>query len=222
MQHNTLAAPPRIESLLYEYRCLLREGNHTNRIDEIETILGATHLPAYRMASSAARSLEERLEHHTAHQTFTIAWSGPWDLSDPIIRTQASGLYLLYGKRRYERRARVQYCGITEQYYIDRFRNQYYLDEITRDLAIWLGQITGVHTPERAQLLRAEHLIIHALQLPLNIQGTALLPPPTTVLSLWYDQIGRPRAAPYPDMPCVMSWDGAVWRNGHLAEWVDE
>lgn len=114
----------------------------------------------------------------------TVCWRGPYSYQE-IDDQSGYGLYLFTGKCKYQRVARVQYCGITEQLYLKRFQSHHIIDDIERDLQIWLGQIIVPRRPARSTLLHAEWAVIYTLQPPLNTQCRWRPPEAITILSTW-------------------------------------
>jgi hypothetical protein len=153
-------------------------------------------------------------------QMYTIAWSGPFTQADVAVTQNAWGLYFFRGKCKRQRFSNLQYCGITQQYYHDRFRKHRILPKIRRDLEIWLGQPVSPQRVSWSQLIQAEHMIIHALQPPCNTRCRITEPPPTTIISQWYNRYGQRQVYPHNDFPSVMLWDGEIWQKGDLESWT--
>lgn len=97
------------------------------------------------------------------HLTIKINWVGPYTPEDVATLDDGNGLYLFTGKRKGQRsESHIQYFGITELAYRDRFKQHHKLPTINRDLGIWLGKVdyhhhfalvqarwTGPHQPEK-------------------------------------------------------------------------
>jgi hypothetical protein len=214
-----LTVQQQIESLTYEYTCLRTTPMYAERRAEVRAQLAALGQPLDLLLELDAPQLPTYRHSRSSAHMFTIAWAGPFTRQDFTITENAWGLYFFRGKCKGQRSSRIQYCGITEQYYRDRFRNHHRLYDVTRDLEIWLGRIVSPGRLSRSHLEQAEHMIIHALQLPLNEQCKATEPPPTTIISQWYNRSGQRQANPHDDFPSIMMWDGDVWEKGSLERW---
>ncbi|MGL5237809.1 MAG: hypothetical protein ACRC8O_07270, partial [Plesiomonas shigelloides] len=76
------------------------------------------------------------------HTTVIIEWKGPYSYEE--IETQSElcdGIYLATGKLKYEREATIQYCGITEGSFINRFKRHHKVGEINREQEFWIGKV---------------------------------------------------------------------------------
>lgn len=157
-------------------------------------------------------------------QIIQISWKGPFTLDEIECSDFNNGLYLLAGKRLYEREKTIQYCGITEGFYKNRFKKHHKLIEITRELEIWIGSISFPTNSTRTHLEIAEKIIIYFWQPELNERKRFSLPRPTTVISNWYKKNGDPRFNQkniYSNLSDVLSWDGDYWRIGNLKLYED-
>lgn len=154
--------------------------------------------------------------------TINIHWYGPFSKEDIPRLDEGNGLYMLTGKRRYQKSdSEIQYFGITETSYRARFRNHPALEKINRDLNIWLGEIAYPADHGRDHLETAESILIYFWQPELNIRKKFRCPTlPTTLVSHWYAADRRPRLRQqriYKQLPDVICWDGAYWRTGNLS-----
>ena len=159
------------------------------------------------------------------HLTIIIHWKGPYTLDEIEEVGGGKGLYLLTGKRKYNRENKIQYCGITASSYKKRFRDHHKLKRINRDLKIWLGEIVYPERGTRKVLEEAERIIIYFWQPALNERKKVSLPNPTSVISHWFKRDGSPRInqlSIYKDLHDVLCWDGDYWRSGNLAVWRKE
>jgi hypothetical protein len=213
----TLTLQDQIASLTYQYRCLRDSPSHSEQLAEVRRKLAALEQPVDPLLEPGSPQLPKYRELY--RRTFTIVWSGPFTLDDTAVLRTSWGLYFFRGQCKQQHYSRLQYCGITEQYYSERFSNHYQLSLIRRDLEIWLGQIVSPQGMSRKQMIQAEHMIIHALQSPLNRQRRNTEPQPTTIISHWYNRYGQRQPYPYADFPTVMAWDGEVWQKGDLQVW---
>lgn len=152
-------------------------------------------------------------------QTIIIHWKGPFYGPDDI--EDAFGLYLVAGKRKYGREDSIQYCGITERNFRDRFRDAgHKINQIHRELRIWVGHVAFPQEVGREQLEAAEKMIVYHQQPHLNTRKKESLPTPTTVISHWFKQDGAARYRQhgvYRGLHDVLSWDGEHWRTGNLS-----
>lgn len=152
-------------------------------------------------------------------------WQGPYSLEEACESGLGNGLYLLTGKRRYERNEQIQYCGITEGLYRNRFRQHHKAFEITREQKIWLGSVAYPVEHTRTHLETAESIIVYFWQPNLNERKKFRPPRPTALISHWFKPDGSPRynqMSIYADLHDVLCWDGELWRSGNLRVWPDE
>lgn len=159
------------------------------------------------------------------NQTIRVNWQGPYSLEEVCESDMRNGLYLLTGKRRYERNDQIQYCGITEGLYRNRFRQHHKAFEITREQKIWLGSVAYPIEHTRTHLEIAEAIIVYFWQPNLNERKKFRPPRPTALISHWFKQDGSPRfnqMSIYSDLHDVLCWDGELWRSGNLRVWSDE
>lgn len=167
-----------------------------------------------------------KLDNSNTRENLTIRlhWRGPFTLDEVQDMEDGNGLYLFTGKRPYEREASIQYCGITEGQYRRRFANHQALEEINRDLQIWLGEVAYPVEHTRTHLEIAEATIVYFWQPELNTQLKYRPPRPTTVISHWFKRDGTPRynqQSIYSELYDVLCWDGDLWRTGNLKVWAD-
>lgn len=154
--------------------------------------------------------------------TVIIRWEGPFSFDD-VCRSEARcGIYLLTGKRKYERHEQIQYCGITEGLFCNRINSRHTKLSLIREetLGIWLGQITYPLTHERNHLERAESCFVSFWQPELNEKKRAYYPALSICfISHWFTRAGKPRKnrpAIIRDLPDVLWWDQENWRIGNL------
>ena len=114
------------------------------------------------------------------HEAIIIQWKGPYTHEMIEEMEEGNGLYLLGGKLKYERRNWIQYCGITEGTYKNRFYNHHKISQIYRELNIWLGQIIFPKKFSRYYLEIAESIIVYFWQPELNEKKILTLPKPLT------------------------------------------
>jgi hypothetical protein len=155
--------------------------------------------------------------------TIKIRWYGPYT-EEEIARLDGvgNGLYMFTGQVRYQREEpEIQYFGITEGSYQNRFRGHHKLQEINRELKIWLGEIVYPSEYERKHLEVAEAMMIYFWQPRLNEKKTLVSPRlSTTVISHWFTKEGRAlinQRGIYKHLPDVICWDGSHWRTGNLS-----
>lgn len=157
-----------------------------------------------------------------SHLAITVHWRGPFAQEDVVSTELGNGLYMFAGKRPYERSEQIQYCGITEGLFRNRFSQHHKIFEITRDLTIWLGQISVPEDFTRTHLETAEKIVVYFWQPNLNERKKVSLPRPTTLISHWFKYDGMVRFNQkeiYRDLPDVLCWDGQYWRTGNLCVW---
>ncbi len=77
------------------------------------------------------------------HTTIIVNWRGPFLYSEIEENPEWSyGLYLATGRLKHGREATIQYCGITEGSFIDRFRNHHKVHKINREQEFWIGTVS--------------------------------------------------------------------------------
>jgi hypothetical protein len=110
--------------------------------------------------------------------TIIVRWTGPHAFGQLVDADACNGLYLLAGRRKYQRTTQIQYCGITERRFCERLTSRHHrLSEIRRDtLAIWIG--TPVYPAQftRDHLEIAEHCFVYFWQPDLNERKSAYHP----------------------------------------------
>lgn len=160
------------------------------------------------------------------HLCIKIHWHGPYTIDNVKDSKPYSGIYLFAGKRKYQREAEIQYCGITENAFYRRFADHHKINLVTRECEIWLGEAVYPEQLSREHLEAAEALIIYFWQPELNDKKRAN--PPTnaiTVISHWLKRDGKPRMkqkAIYKNLDDVLCWDGKYWRTGNLDIYTDD
>jgi hypothetical protein len=156
--------------------------------------------------------------------TIVVRWRGPSSFEEICESEEGGGLYLLTGKRKYERQEQIQYCGITKRLFCGRINAKHHkLGQIRSDtLAVWLGSIIYPRRVERRHLEIAEHCIISFWDTALNQTKKYYPQHPICFISQWHTSDGRPRMnrpAILKDFPDVMWWDLERWRSGKLRVW---
>ena len=160
--------------------------------------------------------------------TVIIRWTGPMSLDDIWESEERNGLYLLAGKKKYERREEIQYCGITEGFFCDRINSKHHKLGLIRPetLSVWLGKVIYPRRFQKKHLEIAEHCVVSWWQPELNESKTAYYPGrPICFISQWYSREGRPRMNRPPVLrgfPDVLWWDQERWRTGRLRVWQPE
>jgi hypothetical protein len=153
-------------------------------------------------------------------KTIILNWFGPYAF-DEVLQDKESGngIYLVTGKRPYERTAKIQYCGITENSFAYRLKTHHKIHEVTKDRRFWLAQIEYPVEFNREILETAEKIIIYAWQYDLNEKKKYTPPQPTTIINFWFKKDYTPRFNQmeiYKDFTDVLSWNGDFWRTGNL------
>jgi hypothetical protein len=158
-------------------------------------------------------------------KTIILNWYGPYVGSSlGSEKDFGNGLYLITGKRPYERNQIIQYCGITKNSFYSRFLGHHKKEEVTRNRFYWLAEIIYPKRTSRKLLEITETIIIYFWQPPLNERKKISLPEPTTVINRWFTIKGKTRVNQmqiYKDLSDVISWDGENWRTGNLKVWND-
>jgi hypothetical protein len=148
----------------------------------------------------------------------------PFSLDEVCESKEGLGLYLLTGKRKYERQEQIQYCGITEGLFCNRINAKHHkLDQIrSGTLAVWLGTVIYPRRFQRRHLEIGEHCIVSFWDMALNHTKKYYPPHPVCFISQWHTRTVRPRMnrpAILKDLPDVMWWDLERWRSGRLRVW---
>ena len=127
-------------------------------------------------------------------ETIVINWRGPFTIEEVQNLDDGDGIYLLTGRKKYQRRDHIQYCGITAGLFRNRLSQKHHvLPEITRNLNVWLGQIAYPSRFKRHHLELAEHCIIHFLWPPCNKTKLYKFPLQAWIISQWFTRAGVPR-----------------------------
>jgi len=174
------------------------------------------HFPSPGVAAGARATMLT-----AEYQTIVIEWCGPVSL-ETISDWGPGGLYMFTGKLKGQQYDRIQYIGITEGRYQDRFYRHHKIDLITRDRKCWVGKVMHPHRLRREWLERAESILIYLVDPKLNSRKKVYLPRPTAIISHWFTQEGEPRYnrhGIFKKFPDVISWDGDHWREGNLRVW---
>ncbi|MCW9715091.1 hypothetical protein [Avibacterium sp. 21-594] len=161
------------------------------------------------------------------HSFTLIHWYGPFELSEVIESDwgKGKGLYIATGKTKGSRKdSSVQYCGITDRSYANRFKEHEILPEINRELQIWLGEVVVSPYPSRnsAKLKEPERLITYYLDFDIDLLNTKNLlatPEVGTLVNYWFkkDKTLRSRKPrEIKALPDVISWDGEELHFGQL------
>jgi hypothetical protein len=158
--------------------------------------------------------------------TIRLHWRGPYlveEVCDPELE-RGNGLYLISGRRKYERAEQIQYCGITEGLYRNRFKQHHKLPEVVKDCRIWLGEVAYPQEFTRTHLETAESMIVYFWKPNLNEHKKFVPPRPTALISHWFKKDGSPRynqLSIYDSLHDVLCWDGELWRSGNLKVWSE-
>ncbi|GEO85545.1 MULTISPECIES: hypothetical protein [Alphaproteobacteria] len=178
------------------------------------------------------------------HLMIAVNWYGPyWDLDEVRAEARANwnhGLYMCIGMRPYQRKVSMQYIGIGGAVHTRMTHDHHKLREVTRERAIWLGDIaTAEPSGKRLKATKttldyAEWVHARFMQLPLNEKKTKNLPSRSvTVLNRWfktdYETLRKNRPHPdwpdlidYPDydMPARMIWFGGRQQYFHAPDYA--
>jgi|688.fasta_scaffold551110_1 hypothetical protein len=152
-----------------------------------------------------------------------IHWHGAYSFDDEEqLKKRGNGIYLLTGKRAgrgYRDDIGIQYIGITELSFWDRFKDKNHKIHSIKELEIWCGEIQYPSTFTRQHLELSESLIVYYWQPNLNERKKVYPPSNTTVVSHWFKRDGEPRLRQHTvlkNLSDVISWDGIHWRVGNL------
>jgi hypothetical protein len=158
--------------------------------------------------------------------TIKINWYGPFEDVSDIDVDKGGGLYMITGKRKYQRSdPEIQYIGITTTTYKTRFANHHKFNLVNRECCIWLGKIDYPKEYSTEHLKMAESIMVYFWQPELNEKLKANPPSqPTNVISHWFRKNGkvrRKKKSIYKKLPDVICWDGSHWRSGNLKVYKD-
>lgn len=153
-------------------------------------------------------------------RTFIINWCGAYSFEElESDKEFGNGIYLITGKRKHQRTSEIQYCGITEDSFYNRFKTHHKRDVVFREQKFWLGKFAYPIETNRSVLEAAEKIIIYFWEPFLNEKKKVSPPESTTILNFWFDKNHNPRfkrLAIYEELKDVISWNGENWRTGNL------
>ena len=154
-----------------------------------------------------------------------INWYGPCDPYNIDKKFGSMGIYILTGRKRYQRGTEILYCGITKANFHNYIKSHYKLNKIYSKQNAWVGSITHPNPSEKRHRERAEWIIIYHCkrfhnQLKFNEKKTKNPPPEAgIIISHWFTATGTPRInQPHPirNLPDIICWDGEYWRASNL------
>ena len=155
-------------------------------------------------------------------KTYYVNWHGPYIYEDICYDVQCqeekpeglhkNGLYVFIGKRKYAHAKYLQYIGITEGSFRNRFLQHHKAGEINRELSIWLGKIIVPKKYHRDALETVEHMLAYFVQPEMNEMKTCNPPKiDCTVISRFYFPKSNTLRTRIPlllqNIPDVMLWD---------------
>ena len=161
-----------------------------------------------------------------------VEWYGPYSHEDAqeAALDFEDGLYIAIGKRKYQRSLDVQYIGLASSLRSRLSTDHHKLPQITRDLSLWLGEVTTPRSPGRKikvtdrMLDLVEWAHIYFLQLPLNDRKKSNPPDhPITVYNRWWksDYESQYKRRPHKNWPDLIDFAGSeceaklVWFGKH-------
>jgi len=154
-----------------------------------------------------------------------VDWRGPFSYDDIKDNSDwSNGLYLATGKLKYQRKSKIQYCGITGGGFYERLRKHHKVHKIEWDQEFWIGEISYPDNASRCFLEMAESIIIYFWQPDLNDRKKVMMPKPMTLINKWFKKDSTPRFRQHPmckELDDVLSFDGSHWRSGNLQVWKD-
>ncbi len=153
-------------------------------------------------------------------KTIILKWYGAYECEEVLEEGNwGNNIYLVTGEKPYERVSKIQYCGITERSFKDRFREHHKAHQVTREQKFWLSEIEYPKKYDRELLETAEKIIIYAWEHQLNERKKVTSPESTTIINYWFKKDCSPRFnqnAICRDFSDVSSWDGEYWRTENL------
>jgi hypothetical protein len=143
-------------------------------------------------------------------EVYTVHWYGPHTEAEKI--EDGKILYLATGGLKRKPKEKLQYCGITNSRFCNRYQHHHTLDEITLKRQFWIGWLNYPNRirPRRAQLEAVESLIVYYWGDLLNKRKTYSAPRHSiTVISRWFRKDWKPSKKPmlFRQLPDVISWD---------------
>ena len=166
-----------------------------------------------------------------------IEWYGPYGLDEAkevASNDFGDGLYMAIGKCKYQRATQLQYVGLSSHLASRLYSDRHKLSRITREVSIWIGDVTTPRSPGRKvkvtdrMLDLAEWVHIFFLQLPLNDKKRVTPPEyPVTVYNRWWkkDYETQYRQRPHRVWPDLVDFLGheyparTVWFGGRQIIW---
>ena len=159
-------------------------------------------------------------------ETIIISWFGPYTESQ-IHRHESewgNGIYLFVGRTKRAFTEKLIHVGITERTFSVRFKEHHKLPELQNEcpdgIQIWLGFLQFPHNINRQHLLRAEKLLVYALETR-NDMGKVSEPNATCLISRWYfpnnyDRIRKKRPSFLRNISDVVWFENQNYWTGNL------
>lgn len=113
-----------------------------------------------------------------------VEWYGPYSSEEagPAAFEYADGLYMVTGRRAYQRKSEPQYIGLASSLGARLSAVHHKIPEVKHDIKIWLGQVVSPRTPGKkmqvtdVMLDLVEWAHAYFMQLPLNDKKTRKWP----------------------------------------------
>jgi hypothetical protein len=173
-------------------------------------------------------------------RTFLVDWYGPFD--DTEIATHElrkllewpelaeNGLYAIIGKKKNQKKCRLQYIGISKNTFAQRFVNHHAIEDVCREKSIWVGKLNLEDEALKSELELVEHALLHfSDDVPMNDKKKKSLPSRSCiVISRFWDKKGNlvPKADQcFEVVPSVIIWDydeGILHYSYELESWTQE
>jgi len=166
------------------------------------------------------------------HLAIVIDWYDPYydfeELNQVTRADYSGGLYVAIGKKKFEKKRRLQYVGISDDLRGRVNVSHSTLKLIERERIIWLGEVVSTGVPGKRAYKKstpleiAEWAHVHFLDFALNEKKTVSPPPfPCTVLNRWWktDYETRYKNRPHADWADLIDYCGVgygakvVWLN---------
>lgn len=159
-----------------------------------------------------------------------VDWFGPYYSQQEAAKCAkdgyGAGLYLIIGKKKYERGgSRLQYVGIADLLY-GRLRGRHHIiPGVARERELWLGEIASAWGTGRARLELVEWAYIYFLDIAQNVRKKKTPPrKEITIINRWWPKDFTPvrMKRPHKNWPDVIDYsvENTLATIGCLGGWV--
>jgi len=153
-----------------------------------------------------------------------ISWLGPFKLDELDRDNDPNVIYLIAGKKKYGRKVKVLYVGLTKRTAYQRIsehkRSPNKANIRWDTVEIWIGYIQHPAPCDAKTLGLVEHYLIHYSLPELNDKKQSRPTRAACVVSQWRKKDTEPYLHKQPiheGLPDVIWWDKSHWRCGNLS-----